>query len=152
MTDSLDITVRELPPIRVVMMEHKTTGMAGDYSASIGMMFRELEGWLKIHKFETDLLHRYGVPHTVDGHLVSYWCCIEAPDGLLEGGKGVTVGELAGGRYAVLSLVKDSEIIGSAIDRFYNEYVPAHGLELDNSRHPIEVYYHERMEYCAPVL
>ena len=54
-------------------------------------------------------------------------------------------------RYAVLSLVKVAATIGPTIGRFYSEYAPAHGLTPDDSRPPIEVYYAQTMDYCAPV-
>jgi DNA gyrase inhibitor GyrI len=91
------------------------------------------------------------VPFTDGPTLLRYWCCIEAPEGLAAGEDAVQVRELAGGRYAVLTLVKDSDTIGPSIDRFYSEYAPAHGLTLDETRPPIEVYYPETMDYCVPV-
>jgi DNA gyrase inhibitor GyrI len=151
MNESLNVVVRELSPVRVALLEYKAKGFKGEYQESIGMLFREVEGWLNHLGFKTDHLRRFGVPFTDGPTLLRYWCCIEAPEGLVASEKGVQVSELAGGRYAVLTLVKDSDTIGPGIDRFYSEYVPAHGLTLDETRPPIEVYRPEMMDYCVPV-
>lgn len=151
MDDSLNVVVRELPAVRVALLEYYVSGPAGEYSADIGMLFREVEGWLKHLGYETGSRRRIGVPFTEGSRLRSYWCCIEAPDGLVEGEGKVRVRELAAGRYAVLSLVKDSATIGPAIGRFYEEYAPAHNLTPDETRPPFEVYHAQTMEYCAPV-
>jgi AraC family transcriptional regulator len=151
MNESLNVVVRDLPTVRVALLEYKAKGFKGEYQESIGMLFREVEGWLALRGFNVDRLRRFGVPFTDGPMLQRYWCCIEAPEGLMAGEDAVQVRELAGGRYAVLSLVKDATTIGPSIDRFYSEYVPAHGLTLDETRPPIEVYYPETMDYCAPV-
>jgi DNA gyrase inhibitor GyrI len=151
MTDSLNVAVRELPPVRVALLEYNAKGLAGEYQESIGMLFREVEGWLALRGFDADRLRRFGVPFTDGPTLQRYWCCIEAPEGLAAGEGAVQVRELAGGRYAVLSLAKDSATIGPSIGRFYAEYAPAHGLVLDETRPPIEVYHPETMDYCVPV-
>ena len=151
MNDELSVIVRDLPPVRVAALEYVAEGMAGEYSASIGMLFREVEGWLNARGHDTDRLRRFGVPFTEGETLRRYWCCIEAPQGLVADDWPVTVRELAGGRYAVLTIVKDAATIGPSIGRFYAEYVPTHELTLDEARPPVEVYYPETMDYCVPV-
>jgi DNA gyrase inhibitor GyrI len=152
MTGSLTVEVRELAPVRVVLLEYQAKGLlAGEYSESIGMLFREVEGWLRHRHYDVDGLRRLGVPFAEGGDLQSYWCCIEAPEGLTAGDAPVEVRELAGGRYAVLTLVKDAATIGPSIERFYREYAHVHNLTPDDSRPPIEVYHSQTMEYCAPV-
>jgi DNA gyrase inhibitor GyrI len=151
MTDSLNVAMRELPPVRVALLEYKAKGLAGEYQESIGMLFREVEGWLNLRGFNTDKLRRFGVPFTDGPTLQRYWCCIEAPEELTAGEDPVQVRELAGGRYAVLSLMKDATTIGPSIDRFYREYIPANGLTLDETRPSIEVYHPKTMDYCVPV-
>lgn len=151
MDDELNVVVRELAPTWIVMREYVADGLAGVYSASIGELFLEVEGWLRLRGFETNGLRRIGVPIMQGGELRRYWCGIEAPDALAEGDDAVALRELAGGRYAVLTLVKDSATIGEAIGRFHSEYVPSHGLLLDPSRPAIEVYSAGIMEYCAPI-
>ncbi|CUS05915.1 conserved protein of unknown function [Candidatus Promineifilum breve] len=147
----MNVVVRELPPQRVALLEYNAAGPAGAYSESIGRLFREVEGWLAARGYETDRLRRIGVSFTDGPTLLRYWCCIEAPADLPADDGPVRVTELAGGRYAVLSLVKVAATIGPTIGRFYSEYAPAHGLTPDDSRPPIEVYYAQTMDYCAPV-
>ncbi len=151
MNEYLNITVREMAPVLVALLEYKADSLAGTYQESVGMLFREVEGWLNHRGFRTDQLQRFGVPFNDGPVLHRYWCCIEAPEGLAADGGAVQIRELAGGRYAVLSLVKDAATIGPAIGRFYSEYVPAHGLILDETRPPIEVYHAQTMDYCVPV-
>lgn len=151
MNDSLNVTLRELPPLRVALLEYNAEGLAGTYSESIGMLFREVEGWLLSRGYDAARLRRIGVPFNDGPALRRYWCCIEAPVGLEAGEGAVQVRELAAGRYAVLSLVKDSRTIGDHITRFHSEYVPAAGLVLDEARPPLEIYYADTMDYCAPI-
>ena len=151
MSEPLNVSVRELPPVRVALLEHHDEGPAGGYNQSIGMLFREVEGWVALQSYDTDPLRRFGVPFTAGDELVGYWCCIEAPEGLTAGDGPVQVRELDGGRYAVLSMPKDPATIGDTNGRFYADYAPSHGLIPDESRPPIEVYYRETMDYCAPV-
>lgn len=151
MNDSLNVAVRELPAVRVAFLEYHARGTAAEYGPDIGMMYREVEGWLNHLGYKTGSLRRLGVPFNEGSRLRSYWCCIEAPEGLAEGKGKMQVRELAAGRYAVLSLHKDSETVGPAISRFYDEYAPAHGLVPDETRPLYEVYHPESMEYCIPV-
>lgn len=151
MNDSLNVVVRELPPLRVALLEYNAEGLAGTYQESIGMLFREVEGWLMKRGYKTEHLRRLGVSFTDGPKLLRYWCCIEAPPGLEAGDGPVQVRELAGGRYAVLTLAKDATI-GEKIARFHSEYVPAHGLTPDEARPPVEIYHPQTVEYCAPVV
>jgi AraC family transcriptional regulator len=151
MSERLNVSIRDLPPIRVALLEYNAEGLAGEYRESIGMLFLEVEGWLMSRGHDTARLRRIGVPFGEGPALRRYWCCIEAPPGLEAGEGAVQVRELAAGRYAVLSLVKDSKTIGPSIERFYAEYVPAEGLVLDQTRPPLEIYYPETMDFCVPV-
>ena len=152
MSESLNVAVRELPAVRVALLEYQTEGLlAGEYSESIGMLFREVEGWLSLRGYKTDRLRRFGVPFIEGSVLRRYWCCIEAPEGLTAGDGPVQVRELAGGRYAVLTLRKGAATVAPAIERFRSEYFPAHNLTPDETRPPIEVYNSETIDYCAPV-
>lgn len=152
MSEPLSVDVRELPPVRVALLEYRAEGLAGSYQQSVGMLFREVEGWLALHGYHnTESLRRFGVSFTEDGTLVRYWCCIEAPEGLAAGDGAVQVRDLDGGRYAVLSLAKDATATDDAIDRFYADYAPAHGLLPDETRPSIEVYHRATIDYCVPV-
>lgn len=145
------VAVRDLPQVRVAVLEYRGKGIAGRYQESIGELFRELEGWLKLHHVDPRRLRRIGVPFTEGDQLLSYWCCIEAPQELTAPDGAITIRELPAGRYAVLSLPKDADTIGASIGRFYSETVPAQQLSLDASRPTYEIYYADTMEYCVPV-
>lgn len=152
MNQTLNVTFHELPAVRVAMLAYHTESLGGVYSESIGTLFREVEGWLKHLGYDTHHLRRFGVPFNDGPILRRYWCCIEAPEGLAAAQGEVQLRDLAGGRYAILSLSKDAATIGPSIGRFYSEYVPTHGLTLDDTRPPIEVYHPETMDYCVPVI
>lgn len=152
MSEPLNVSVRELSPVRVAMMEHQAGGMAGRYQGAIGAKFLEVEGWIRSRGIRADHLRRIGVPFTEGTELIRYWCCIELPEGVMGDDGPVEVRELAGGRYAVLTLEKNAATIGDSIDRFYSEYAPSQGLALDDSRPPMEIYYRDTVEYCAPVV
>ena len=149
--EPLNVTIRELPPVQVAALEYNAEGLAGTYSESIGMLFREVEGWLRLRGYDTDALRRIGVPFVEGETLRRYWCCIEAPAGVTTDDGPVMLRRLAGGRYAVLTLPKDSATIGESIGRFHGEYVPANGLTIDATRSPYEVYYPDTMDYCTPI-
>lgn len=151
MNEPLNVRIQELSPVRVAMLEINVGGMVGRYQGAIGAKFLEVEGWIKSRGIHDDHLRRIGVPFNEGTELSHYWCCIEVPEGVMGHGP-VEVRELAGGRYAVLTLQKNAATIGDTIDRFYSEYAPSKGLTLDNSRPPMEIYYRDTVEYCAPVV
>jgi len=151
MNQELDVTIRDLAPVRVAMLEYQAGSLVGTYQESIGMLFREVEGWLKHNGYDPQSLRRFGVPITEGERLIRYWCCIETPPDLATASGPVSICELAGGRYAVLSMFKNGATIGTTINRFYTDYVPSHGLKLDMTRPPIEIYYPDTMDYCVPV-
>lgn len=151
MTDQLNVIIRDDDPVRVALIEYREKGLVSTYQGAIGVKFQEVDGWLRLHGIKTDGLRRIGVPFTDGEHLLSYWCCIEAPEGVMGDGP-VSVRELAGGRYAVLTIPKNTSVIDESISRFYSEYVTAHNITVDNSRPSLEVYHHDTMEYCIPVM
>ena len=151
MSKPLNVDVRELPPVRVALLEYNAEGLAGTYHESVGMLYREVEGWLALQGYDTESLRRFGVAFKEGDTLQRYWCCIEAPEGLTDGDGLVQVRELDGGRYAVLSVTKGATALDDAIDRFYADYAPTHGLLPDATRPSIEIYHRATIEYCLPV-
>lgn len=93
-----------------------------------------------------------GVIEARDGRLESYGCCIRVPGEVESGSNGVEVVDLPGGRYAVLTMKKDPEVIGPSIGRFYEEYAPRAELRIDADRPTYEVYLEGTMDYCVPIL
>ena len=77
---------------------------------------------------------------------------VEVPDDVGSGAGDISIQELVGGRYAVLTTDKDPSICGPDIGRFYQEYVPQKGLEIDDTRPTYEIYYERALEYCVPIV
>jgi DNA gyrase inhibitor GyrI len=63
----------------------------------------------------------------------------------------VGIKELPGGRYAVVKIAKDPQIIGDSIGRFCQEYVPKNNIRIDGMRPTYEIYWEDTMDYCAPI-
>jgi DNA gyrase inhibitor GyrI len=100
---------------------------------------------------DVEAVPRIGVLHLAGGQLAEYECCVPVPGEVCAGCGEVGVQDLAGGRFAVVTIEKDPALIGAAIGRFYEEYVPESGVELDPTRPTYEVYYRDTVEYCVPV-
>lgn len=64
MNEELNVSVRDLPPVRVVMIEYRASSLAGTYQESIGMLFAEVEVWLEHNGYDVHSLRRIGVPFT----------------------------------------------------------------------------------------
>lgn len=69
-----------------------------------------------------------------------------------DGGQGLSFKAVPGGSYYVLVMEKDSEIIGSSIGRFYQEYATRHRLFIDPGRPVLEFYTEDTMRYCVPII
>lgn len=76
---------------------------------------------------------------------------MELPEVISQHTEDVETKQLPGGRYAILSLEKDSSTIGETIGRFFAEYVPQHQLVIDTQRPSYEVYYERTMDFCVPL-
>ncbi len=145
----LDVSIAHLAPVRVAYVECRPGAEAGDFGRVIRESFRRLQDWVRNRGHNPFSLYTVGVIRTQDGQMTSYECCVQAPEDIQAGSDGVRIQTLEGGRYAVLKIEKDPTIIGDSIGRFYQEYVPEHGLALDGARPAYEVYYERTMEYCA---
>jgi DNA gyrase inhibitor GyrI len=93
-----------------------------------------------------------GAINKADGKPSSYDCCIQVSEVVRDGSGDVNVRELPGGRYAILTLAKDTKIAGSSISRFFQVYVPENKSEVDGTRPTYEIYYENKMEFCVPIL
>jgi DNA gyrase inhibitor GyrI len=149
---SLSVSIRELPSVHVACISYTAGDEQGGLHNEIGDCFRRVQAWVREHGYNPFATLTIGVPVLVGGWLSSYECCIEVPEDVQGGSSGVGVKELPGGRYAVVSIEKAPAIIGDAIGRFYQEYVPQNGLEIDGRRLTYEIYYASTMEYCVPLL
>jgi DNA gyrase inhibitor GyrI len=108
--------------------------------------FRELRAHVSGFGLDPDTLLPIGIPQVVDGQLVSYDCCIEFP---LQDAADTRM--LPGGRFAVLTVEKIPARIGPAIRSFWGDYLPEHGLLVDEERPTYEIYFTDTLDYCVPV-
>jgi DNA gyrase inhibitor GyrI len=148
---SLSVSIKELPAFHVACVSYRARDGQGDTRQEIGECFRRLQSWVRRLEYAPDALLTIGVPDVEDGRLSSYACCIGVPEHVQNGSDGIEIQALRGGRYAVLTMAKDQQVIGDSIRRFYQEYVPEHNIEIDAPRPTYEIYYEHIMEYCVPV-
>jgi len=149
---SLSVSVRDLAPLRAACLDCRAT-QGSDFSQSIGAGFQYVEAWLlaRGHDPREELLLFVGAFSAAGAPPSLYTCCIQTPDGMAGDSVGVEIRDLPGGRYAVLSMVKDPAVIGPSIGRFYQEFVPQHDLAIDGERPTYEIYFESTMEYCVPI-
>jgi DNA gyrase inhibitor GyrI len=147
----LQVHIQELPTREVVCLSCQLDQASGQFSTQIGEGFGQVKRWLE--HYDHSLAERLivGIPHVVERHLIGYDCCVEAAHIATAVPQGWQTKQLPGGRYAVLSLEKDSATIGERIGQFFAEYVPQHQLMLDATRPSYEVYYAQTMDYCIPI-
>ncbi len=148
---ALSVEIRELRAEHVACVVYRPVGEPTEMHAEIGGCFEQVRSWMRERGIETRT-QTVGVITSRGGRMESYECCIRVPASVKAGSGEVTVKDLAGGRYSVLSMKKDPKVIGESIDRLYQEYVPHHGLRVDEARPTYEIYFEEAMDHCVPVL
>lgn len=148
----LSVSIRDLPVIRVAYIEYKPDAEQGDMHAQIGDCFRRVQAWVRERGHDPLSRLTVGAIKMAGGQLSSYECCVQVPEQVQDGSGEVSVQDLVGGRYAVVTIEKDPRIIGDSIGRFYQEYAPQNHIEIDGSRPTYEVYYESTMEYCVPIV
>ena len=148
---SLQVHIQELPAHEVVCLTCQLDQTTGQFSTQIGEGFGQVKRWLEQHNQAVADRLVIGIPHVVGQQLVGYDCCVELPHIATPLPPGWQTKHLPEGRYAVLSLEKDSATIGERIGQFFAEYVPQHQLILDATRPSYEVYYAQTMDYCIPI-
>ena len=148
---SLGVLIQELPAREVVCLTCELDQASGQFSTQIGEGFEQVKQWVEQQgQVIADRLI-IGIPHVVERQLIGYDCCVDAPHSAAPLPQGWQAKQLAGGRYAVLSLEKDSATIGQRIGQFFAEYAPQNRLVLDPTRPSYEVYYAQTMDYCVAI-
>ncbi len=147
---SLQVSIRDLPSFHVACIVYKP-GSGQDTFSEIHQCFQAMQAWVREQGIDPLTLLHIGVPEIVNGQLSAYLCGLDMPASISEGSDPVSIRELPGGRYAVLSLIKESATIGPSIGRFYQEYMPENHIEIDGTRPTYEIYYESTMEYCVPI-
>jgi DNA gyrase inhibitor GyrI len=147
----LQVHIQELPARHVVCLTCQLDQVSGHFSTQIAESFVQVKRWSE--QSDKALAERLiiGIPSVVERQLIGYDCCVEAPHTAIPLPPGWRTRQLPAGRYAVLSLEKDSATIGERIGQFYSEYVPQYQLILDATRPGYEVYYAQTMDYCVPI-
>jgi DNA gyrase inhibitor GyrI len=148
----LRVYLRELPRYNVGYVTRQVDEAAGHFSSSIGAGFQLIKQWaVAQHVALTEHL-LIGIPHVAGRKLIAYDCCIQLAPDTPALPPDWRVKQLPAGRYAVLTLDKDSATIGAQIGQFFAEYVPQHQLQVDATRSSYEVYYTQTMDYCVPIV
>jgi DNA gyrase inhibitor GyrI len=148
----LSVCIRELPAMRVACLSCPAGGDQAEMAPCIRAAFQRVQAFLRSIDHDPYTLLTVGALRMEEGRLSTYDCCGQVPSSVQAGSGEVTLADLPGGRYAVLSMIKDPVVIGPTIGRFYREYVPEHKLVLDPARPTYEIYYEKTMEYCVPVV
>ena len=148
---ALSVRIRDLLPVEVAYTRCHVLQAAGNFSGEIQDGFQLVKDWAAQNGFDLSLLKVLGIPQVSNGQLTSYECCIELPEPVDVNDSEIQTKQLTGGKYAVLTLEKDSATIGETIGRFFAEYVPEHDLVVDNDRPGYEIYYEHIMEFCVPI-
>jgi len=148
---ALSVSIRELPTIFVAYTHCHVDQAAGNFSDQIRDGFQNVKDWVMQKGHDLSGLKVIGVPHIRDSQLTGYECCVELPKTEDVNTGTIQTKQLTGGKYAVLTLEKDSATIGETIGRFFADYVPAHQLIIDNHRPSYEIYDEHLMDFCVPI-
>ena len=151
-TTDLNVLIRDLPVVHAICIRCPAQVDQGQFSQVIRESFQKVQQWVKSLNLDPYTMLTVGVIYQVGGQLSHYDCCIQVPEGTPVGGDEMTTQDLPGGLYAVLTIAKDPAVIGPTIGRFYQEYLPQSGLQVDASRPTYEIYFERTMEYCVPIL
>jgi DNA gyrase inhibitor GyrI len=150
---SLHVSTIELTGWRVAYLTIQTSQAAGSFDHAIRNTFDQVKSWVRAQGGIADNVPAIGIASVLDGKLQSYECCIPISENLsADENSAPNVKFLPGGKYAVVKIEKQSEIIGETIRRFFEEYVPNVNLQIDHSRPTYEVYWDTTMDFCVPIL
>jgi len=150
---SLNVSTTEMSGWRVAYLTLQISQTAGNFDHAIRSTFDQVKSWVRKHGDLADNVPAIGIASVLDGKLQSYECCIPISENLSPDENSVLdVKVLPGGRYAIVKIEKQSQIIGETIQRFFEEYVPNTNLQIDNSRPTYEVYWNTTMDFCVPIL
>jgi DNA gyrase inhibitor GyrI len=150
---SLDVSTQELTGWRVASLTYHTSQATGDFDQAIRNTFDRVKTWVREQGETADSGPAIGIASVNEGKLQAYECCIPISDTLQPATSGeLSVKTLPGGKYVIVKMEKQSEVIGETIRRFFEEYVPTAQLQLDQSRPTYEVYWETTMDFCVPIL
>jgi DNA gyrase inhibitor GyrI len=138
---------------RVAYLTYQTSQATGDFDHAIRTTFDRVKAWVREHGGTADSVPAIGIASVQEGKLQAYECCIPIGEHLSpDENSALGVKVLPGGKYVIVKIEKQSEIIGDTIRRFFEDYVPTANLQIDNSRPTYEVYWESTMDFCVPIL
>lgn len=149
---ALSVSIRDLLSVEVAYTRCRVEQAAGNFSDQIRDGFQVVKDWATQRGFDLSLLKLIGIPQVINGQLTSYDCCIELPEPVDVNEERIQTKQLTGGKYAVLTLEKDSATIGETIGHFFEVYVPENKLVIDDDRPSYELYYEHIMDFCVPIV
>jgi DNA gyrase inhibitor GyrI len=144
--------MRELPVVRVACATYKPESGGDNLGKEIRERFERVQAWLQ--EIGSDPYRRLtiGSIMAAEDQLLRYECCIEVPDEVQSAPEGIRIKKLPGGKYAVVTIAKDPQLIPETVHRFHEEYAPQNSIQMDAARPTYEIYFEDVMEYCVPVL
>ncbi len=145
------VTIQDVMPVSIAYTSCQLHQATGSYSEQIRDGFQRMKDWARQHGYDLSKLRLIGIPRVNNAQLVGYECALELPEAASQFTKDIQTKQLPGGRYAILSLEKNSSTIGETIERFFTEYVPKHQLVIDPRRPSFEVYYERAMDFYVPL-
>jgi DNA gyrase inhibitor GyrI len=152
--DALRVRLDILPELHAACVDYVPAGSPEDGRSpmhdEVARSFGRIRAWMKERGLDPRT-RTVGAIEVAEGRLLRYVCAIQIPSGVAERSADVGIRNLAGGRYAVLEVDKNPEVIGPCIGRFHDGYLPAHSLSVEPGRPAYEVYFETTMEYCAPI-
>lgn len=145
------VEIKELSAVHVATMECKVNMASGQHSQKIADSFQTVTNWVQEHHYDVQDPLIIGISQVVNEQLVGFECCIQVSETALEGTDIIKIKDLVGGKFAVVSCGKRPEVVGKAMQQFYQTYVPQHGLQIDETRPEYEIYYLTTVDQCIPI-
>ena len=152
-----EIKTEEFKTRRVVMVEHM-----GSYMG-IGQKFERLAGIVfsspEILESPVMMGVYYSDPSSTPEKDLKSAACMEIKDGV-EAPKGTVIGEIAGGKYAVLTHEGDYTLLSEAYRWLYGTWLPESGV-IPREEPPVEIYLNSptntkpadlRTKICLPII
>ncbi|WP_331275199.1 AraC family transcriptional regulator [Merdimmobilis hominis] len=152
---AMNLHLETIPPCPVAKM-----GRTGPYGAENAALMEKMKSWARLHSLMGADSVLYAIawdnPQTTQPEDCRYDVCLVLPQGLLPPDGDMTLGRIAGGRYAVAVLPHTPEGVAEGWDQLFPALSQL-GVQPDPSR-PILERYAARMiqshqcELCVPIL
>lgn len=150
--DLLNVSICTLEPLRVVFRQCVFRNPHPNINKQIQDTFKFLRQWSACMRLNPAEFVEVGIPRIEDDRLISYTCCLEYVLPSIDENADVSLGELPGGRYAVLRVEKNPTRMEQAIWLFKTAYLLENHLQQDPRRPVYEIFHEKELEYCVPVL